>query len=330
MARAKAATKKPRGAGGAGARSPNPVKAETQPSHGRGRSKRPGGSLEAGLYLVATPIGNLGDLTQRARALLPRVDVVACEDTRVTGRLLSALGLRAKLIAYHDHNAARMRPRIIERLKNGESVALVSDAGTPLVSDPGFKLVEAAVAEGLPVTCLPGPSAPLAALLLSGLPSDRFFFGGFLPTKSARRRAALEPFCDLKASLIFFESAARLVGCLEDMGAVLGPRQAAVARELTKRFEEVRRGTLDALAAHYLEAGPPKGEIVVVVGPPEAGAARVVDPEAVDRALRAALARSSTREAAAEVAAAVGLPRREVYARALLLKEAAAKGKGDG
>lgn len=281
----------------------------------------PGSKLEPGLYLVATPIGNLGDITLRALQTLGGADAIACEDSRVSAKLLAAHGIKRPLIAYHDHNAARMRPKIIERLKGGESVALISDAGMPLVSDPGYKLVQAAIAAGLMVTVLPGPSAPLAALLLSGLPSDRFFFGGFLPAKTGARRTALKGLAALDATLIFFESAQRLGASLGDMATVLGDRPAAVARELTKLYEELRRGGLSELAAHYTAAGPPKGEIVVVVGPPLAEAA-VEDGAALDADLRIALESQSLRDAVALVAAARKRPKREVYARALeLLKE---------
>ncbi|MGF1595289.1 MAG: 16S rRNA (cytidine(1402)-2'-O)-methyltransferase [Kiloniellaceae bacterium] len=280
----------------------------------------PGGALAAGLYLVATPIGNLGDISRRALEVLRHADRIACEDTRVTRKLLSAEGITTPTSTYHDHSSPRDRRRLLDAVAGGAAVALVSDAGTPLVSDPGFKLVREAIADGLPVTALPGPSAPLVALLLSGLPSDRFFFGGFLPAKSGARRKALQELQRLEASLIFFEGASRLAASLADMAAVLGPREAAVARELTKLYEEVRRGSLADLAAHYAEAGAPKGEIVVVIGPPAAEADSGFD---LDAALADALAHASLRDAAAAVAAASGLPRREVYARALELAKAA-------
>jgi 16S rRNA (cytidine1402-2'-O)-methyltransferase len=280
--------------------------------------------LPAGLYLVATPIGNLGDISRRALEVLRRADRIACEDTRVTRKLLSAEGIATPLTAYHDHSGPRERRRLLQAVAGGKAVALVSDAGTPLVSDPGFKLVREAIAEGLPVTALPGPSAPLVALLLSGLPSDRFFFGGFLPAKSGARREALQVLAGLDASLIFFEGAQRLAASLADMATVLGPRAAAVARELTKLHEEVRRGGLDELAAHYQAAGGPRGEIVVVVGPP--APAEVGAGFDLDAALRDALGHASLRDAAATVAAASGLPRKRVYARALeLAKEDGSK-----
>ncbi|HZF34383.1 MAG TPA: 16S rRNA (cytidine(1402)-2'-O)-methyltransferase [Candidatus Angelobacter sp.] len=270
-----------------------------------------------GLAIVATPIGNAGDITLRALDLLRRADRIACEDTRVTGRLLARYGIATPLLAYHEHNAARMRPLLLERLRRGETIALVSDAGTPLISDPGYKLVRAAVEAGIPVTTLPGASAALAALVSSGLPTDRFFFAGFLPPRMAARRTELAGLAGIAATLIFFESAGRLAATLADMAAVLGARDAAVARELTKLYEEVRRGKLAELAEHYAAAGPPKGEIVIVVGPP-ATAAEASD-EAIDDALRGALATSSLRDAVAAVTAALDAPRRRVYARALAL-----------
>jgi 16S rRNA (cytidine1402-2'-O)-methyltransferase len=284
-----------------------------EPSHEAERSKPP-----AGLYVVATPIGNLEDITLRALATLRSVDTVACEDTRVTAKLFARHAIRAPLVPYHEHNAERMRPLLLERLRRGESVALVSDAGTPLVADPGFKLVRAAIAEGLAVTTLPGASAALAALVLSGLPSDRFFFAGFLPAKETARRRALAELRGVPATLIFFESAPRLAAALADMASTLGERDAAVARELTKLYEEVRRGTLGDLAVHYAAASPPRGEIVIVVAPPHAEAAGVSD-DAVAGALRSALATMSLKDASAAVAAATGLSRREIYARALAL-----------
>jgi len=284
-----------------------------EPSHGSGRSKPP-----AGLYIVATPIGNLDDITLRALTTLKSVDAVACEDTRVTAKLFARHGIRAPLLAYHEHNAERMRPLLIERVRGGEAVALVSDAGTPLVSDPGFKLVRAAIGEGLAVTTLPGASAALAGLVLSGLPSDRFFFAGFLPAKDAARRHALTELASVPATLVFFESAPRLAAALADMASALGDRPAAVARELTKLYEEVRRGSLGELAAHYAEKGAPRGEVVVVVARPHPQAAAPSD-EALDGALKEALAAMSLKDASAAVAAATGLPRRAVYARALAL-----------
>ncbi len=295
-----------------------------KPSHSQERSKRaagqgaaPGARTGAGcLVLVATPIGNLGDITARALEGLKSADLIACEDSRVTAKLLQHAGIEKSLLAYHDHNAEMMRPKILARIAAGERVALVSDAGTPLISDPGYKLVQAVVEAGLPVTMLPGPSAPVMALALSGLPSDRFLFGGFLPAKSKARREAAAEAARAPVTLIFFETAPRLVESLRDLQAVLGDRRAAVARELTKLFEEVRRDRLAALIAHYDEAGPPRGEIVIVIGPPEEQEASQDD---VDTLLRRALRSMSVKDAAATVAAATGTPKRTVYARALEL-----------
>lgn len=276
---------------------------------------------EPGLYLVATPIGNASDLSFRALEILRNADVVACEDTRLTGRLLARYGVRNRLIPYHEHNAAQARPAILDRLRGGETVALVSDAGTPLVSDPGHKLVGEAIASGLNVTAVPGASAILTALQLSGLPSDRFFFAGFLPSRATARRKTIEELSSVPATLIFFESPHRVAATLADLSDTLGDRPAAVARELTKLFEEVRRGPVASLAAEYADRDPPKGEIVIVVGPPGPDAA----PEAsdVDDLLRRALATESVRDAAREVSSATGLPRREVYRRALDLARGA-------
>jgi 16S rRNA (cytidine1402-2'-O)-methyltransferase len=281
-------------------------------------SQAPEQSRIHGLIVVATPIGNASDISLRALAVLKTADAILCEDTRVSAKLLARHGIRQPLIAYHEHNAERMRPKILGRLRRGESLALISDAGTPLVSDPGYKLVQAVIADGLPLTALPGPSAALAALVLSGLPPDRFFFAGFLPVRSAQRRQALAELATIPGTLIVYEAANRLPAALADMAAVLGPRPAAIARELTKLFEEVRRGDLATLAAHYA-AGPPRGEVVVVIGPPLAG--KAVDTNLLDRALTEALASMSLRDAVDRVAATSGEPRRTVYLRALALAE---------
>ena len=286
------------------------------PSGGAWASK-PVEPLPCGLYLTAVPIGNARDITLRALDTLAAVDAIACEDTRVTGKLLGLYGISGSLISYHDHNADKMRPAILKRIAEGQSVALVSDAGTPLISDPGYKLVRAAQEQGLPVTCLPGASAPLTGLLLSGLPSDRFLFAGFPPSRSAARRSFFASFAQVPATLLFFESAKRLPASLADLAATLGDREAAVTRELTKRFEEARRGTLEELADHYRTDGPPKGEVVLVVGPP--GAAPVMGDAEIDALLREAMERLSLRDAAAAVAEASGRPRRAVYQRALAL-----------
>ncbi|WP_448191808.1 16S rRNA (cytidine(1402)-2'-O)-methyltransferase [Azospirillum sp. sgz301742] len=305
---------------------PDPAHSHGAISHGEGSGSGRSSKPAAGLYVVATPIGNAADITLRALDTLKRAGAIACEDTRVTSKLMGLHGVTTPLVSYHEHNAERMRPVLIERMQAGEAIALVSDAGTPLVSDPGYKLVRACVEAGVPVTALPGPSAVLTGLVLSGLPSDRFLFAGFLPNKSAARRTALGELAAVPATLIFYESAQRLADSLADMAAVLGPREAAMARELTKLYEEVRRGPLPDLAAHYEQAGPPKGEVVIVVAPPGAEAeAQAVD---VDTALREALGRLSVRDAAAEVALMTGRPKREVYARALELSRAVAREDG--
>ncbi|HWE74934.1 MAG TPA: 16S rRNA (cytidine(1402)-2'-O)-methyltransferase [Stellaceae bacterium] len=276
--------------------------------------------MASGLYIVATPIGNLRDISLRALDVLAAADVVACEDTRVTEKLMSRYGLSGQRLPYHEHNAERMRPVLLERLKAGAVVALVSDAGTPLISDPGFKLVRAAIAEGIAVTTLPGPSAALAALVLSGLPSDRFFFQGFLPPKETARRRVLSEIANLQATLIVYETGPRLAATLGDMADVLGERPAAVARELTKLYEELRRGSLAELAAHYAAAGGPKGEIVVIVGGGDEAASRAaMSDDDIDTALKTALATMSVKDASTAVAEATGRPRRDVYQRALAL-----------
>ena len=280
----------------------------------RGAEWAPEHELAPGLHLVATPIGNLGDVTLRALWVLRNADRILCEDTRVTARLLSRFGIATPLSPYHDHNADRVRPIVLEALHRGEKVALVSDAGTPLVSDPGFKLVRDALAENLPVTAAPGPSAALTALILSGLPPEVFLFAGFLPPRSAARRRMLAQWVKLVATLVFFEGPSRLAASLSDMAEILSDRNVAVARELTKRYEEVRRGRLSALAEHYREAGPPRGEVVIVVGPPEPEAPREAD---IDTRLDRLLDTHSLRDAVAQLAAETGIPRRSLYDRAL-------------
>ena len=275
-------------------------------------------TLASGLHLVATPIGNLGDISLRALWVLRGVDRILCEDTRVTARLLARYGIDKPLDPYHDHNADRVRPAVLETLRRGETLALVTDAGTPLVSDPGFKLVRAALAEDLPVTAAPGPSAALTALILSGLPPDIFLFAGFLPSRSSARRRALANWAHLAATLIFFEGPSRLAASLADMAEILGERSAAVARELTKRHEEIRRASLGALAEHYRDAGAPRGEAVIVVGPPEIPAPLAAGD--LDGRLRALLAGHSLRDAVAQLAAETGMGRRALYERALALQ----------
>jgi len=274
-------------------------------------------ALAPGLYVTATPIGNAADITLRALNVLRNCDCIVAEDTRVTSRLLAIYGISRPLLVYNDHNAGSMRPKLLERLRQGARLALVSDAGTPLVSDPGHKLVRAAREAGLPVFPVPGASAPLAALTASGLPSDRFFFVGFLPAKSGERRTALSALMAVPGTLIFFESSPRLGDSLRDMADILGPREAAIARELTKLHEEVRRGTIDELAAHYADA-PPKGEIVVLLGPPPAEGP--ADSAKIDALLLQALPFMPVKAAASLVAEATGSSRRDIYLRALKLK----------
>ncbi len=276
-------------------------------------------TLASGLHIVATPIGNLGDVTLRALATLAGADIVLAEDTRVTRRLFAHYGLSTPLEPYHEHNAERVRPAILARLKRGAKIALVSDAGTPLISDPGFRLVEAVLAEKIAVTSVPGPSSVLAALMVAGLPTDRFFFEGFLPQKQAARRGRLLQLAAVPGTLVIFESPRRLTSMLEDAAAVLGEREAAVTRELTKLFEEVRRGVLAELAEAYAREPPPKGEVVVVIGPPGEGKAPAKAAENLEERLVKALEGHSLKEAVGRVAADTGLPRREVYARALEL-----------
>ncbi len=272
-----------------------------------------------GLILVATPIGNAADITLRALDALRQADAIACEDTRVTRKLLTIHRIATPTLAYHEHNATRVRPRILKRLRQGEIIALVTDAGMPLISDPGFGLVRACLDTSLPVTVVPGASASLAALVLSGLPNDRFLFAGFPPTKVAARKTFLDGLKDAEASLIFYESSRRLAASLKDMASVLGSRQAAVARELTKFHENVHRASLAELAAAYGRDGPPKGEIVIVVAPPEPDDDREQENQ-VRELLVLAMREHSLRDAAAAVSRITGAPRSKVYNRALALK----------
>jgi 16S rRNA (cytidine1402-2'-O)-methyltransferase len=275
--------------------------------------------LSGGLYLVATPIGNLRDIGLRALETLAAADLIACEDTRVTRRLLDHYGIAVPLTSYHEHNAAAVRPKLLQRLSAGEAVALVSDAGTPLISDPGFKLVRAAREQSQPVVAVPGACAALAALISTGLPTDRFFFEGFLPAKDGQRRSRITELAQIPATLVLYETGPRLGRSLAALADGLGSREAAVCRELTKLHEEVRRGTLDALARTYREtSAETRGEIVIVIAPPEANA-ETADADSVDTLLREALKRGSVKDAATEVAAATGRPRREIYQRALAL-----------
>lgn len=286
-----------------------------------GRGQAPAPDLAPGLYLVSTPIGNLRDITLRALDVLAGADRILAEDTRVTRRLLDAYGIRAELQPYHDHNGEKVRPQILEDLEAGARLALVSDAGTPLVSDPGFKLVREAVRCGIAVVAIPGASAVLTALAIAGLPTDSFTFAGFPPQKTGAREAWLEQFRHLPGSLVVYEGVSRLPAALASMAKVLGgSRPAAVCRELTKLYEEARRGTLEELAAHYAEAGPPRGEVVIVIGPP---ADDDWTEARIDSALETALAEMRMKEAATAVAEVSGWPRRDVYARALALKRGA-------
>lgn len=283
-----------------------------------GGAEMPARPLPPALYLVATPIGNLGDVTLRALETLAAADVLACEDTRVTRVLLARYGIRQKPVAYHEHNAAEAGPKLIAALAEGRSVALVSDAGTPLVSDPGFRLVEAARQAGIAVVPIPGPSAALAALTASGLPSDAFFFAGFLPVRAGQRASRLGELRAVPGTLIFYESPRRLADALAAMAEALGDRPAAVCRELTKTFEEFRTGTLAELAQHYAQAGAPKGEVVVCVAPP--GASESADAADVDRLLLSLAAEMGASKAAAEAARLTGGRKPDLYRRLLELK----------
>jgi 16S rRNA (cytidine1402-2'-O)-methyltransferase len=288
----------------------------------RSRSYAPFGTAIAankaapGLYLVATPIGNLGDITLRALELLAGADVIACEDTRVTRKLTERYGITTPLTPYHEHNAVQARPKLLARLAEGQAVALVSDAGTPLISDPGYKLVRAASEAGHTVTALPGPSAVLAALSVAALPTDRFFFEGFLPPKQGARQKRIGALASIPATLVLFESGSRVAATLADLAGALGSRAATICRELTKLHEEVKRGDLATLMQAYAKGSETRGEFVIVIAPPDAGEGNMDD---LDNLLRGALARVSVKEAVGEVATATGRPRREVYQRALAL-----------
>jgi 16S rRNA (cytidine1402-2'-O)-methyltransferase len=277
----------------------------------------PAREVPPGLYLVATPIGNLNDVTLRALETLGAVEAIACEDSRVTGRLLERYAITTPLLIYHDHNAEAVRPKILARLEAGAAIALVSDAGTPLISDPGFKLVQAAQAAGHVVTAVPGASAVLAALTASGLPTDRFFFEGFLPPRDSARRTRVDELADLPATLIFFETGPRIAAMLADVAARFGARPAAVCRELTKLHEEIRHGDLGTLARAYRDSAETRGEFVVVVGPPaKSEGSGTID---LDGMLKRALATASLKDAVEAVAEATGQKRRVVYQRALTL-----------
>ena len=281
---------------------------------------------QGALYVVATPIGNLADISLRALATLAAADLIACEDTRVTRKLVDHYGIATPLTPYHEHNAEEARPRILARLAQGAAVALVSDAGTPLISDPGFKLARAARAAGHMVTALPGASAVLAALAVSALPTDRFLFEGFLPPKETQRKKRIDEIKRVPASLVVFETGPRLAAALADLAALLGSREAAVCRELTKLYEEVRRGDLAELARHYAQSEAPRGEIVIVIAPPAEPVTAATD---IDDLLRQAITRVSVKEAVAEIAAITGAPRRAVYQRALALAEKLSRAEPD-
>lgn len=275
-------------------------------------------ALEPALYLVATPIGNLADITIRALETLSAADIVACEDTRVTRVLLDRYAIRRRTMAYHEHNAAEAGPKLIAALKEGRSVALVSDAGTPLVSDPGYRLVDEAREAGIRVVPIPGPSSVLAALTASGLPSDAFFFAGFLPAKDGQKRARLAELGAVPATLVFFESPRRLARTLAAMAETLGDRPAAIGREITKAFEEFRRGTLAMLASHYAQADTPKGEIVICVGPPQA---QEVSADDIDALLMSLASELGASKAAGEAARMTGAKKSDLYRRLMDLRD---------
>jgi len=279
-------------------------------------------NLAAGLHVVATPIGNMRDVTLRALDVLNGVDLIACEDTRITSRLLQRYGITTPMVAHHEHNATQIRPQLLAALEKGEKVALVSDAGTPLISDPGYRLVREAAEQGHRVIPVPGASATLAALSVAGLPTDRFFFVGFLPEKQGAREKTLQGLAGEQATLVLYEAARRLPAALKDMAAALPGREVVVAREITKRFEEFIRGDIQTVCDHYQRAGPPKGEVVVLLGPPPAEVAEAAD---LDAAILAIVDDVGVKHTAAAIAALTGRPRKEVYNRALALT----KGKGD-
>lgn len=271
-----------------------------------------------GLYLVATPIGNLGDITLRALETLAGVDIIACEDTRITRRLLERFSINVPLKQYHEHNAEQARPKILEALAKGSSIALVSDAGTPLISDPGFKLVREVSAAGFPVIAVPGPSSVLTALSVAALPTDRFLFEGFLPSKQNARRTRITELARIDATLVMFESGARVQDSLQDLASIMGARDAAICRELTKLHEEVRRAPLNELAA-ISDTLETRGEFVLMIAPPAADAG--MDDAALDNLLRTAMANGSVKDAVAQAVDASGRAKRDVYARALELSK---------
>jgi len=316
---------------------PNPIPAAASPSSdpeaSAGRTFLVSGHVITapkavpGLHLVATPIGNLGDITLRALETLAGVDIIACEDTRITRRLTERYGISAVLKQYHEHNAEQARPKILEKLAQGASIALVSDAGTPLISDPGFKLVREVSAAGHDVIALPGPSSVLAALAVAALPTDRFFFEGFLPSRQMARRARLTELSRIDATLVMFESGNRVQDSLQDLAEIMGARDAAICRELTKLHEEISRAPLSDLAkaADTLET---RGEFVLVIGPPAADAQLMTELD-LDEMLRASLQDNSVKDAVAQAMEVSGRPRREIYARALELAKEIKADRGD-
>jgi 16S rRNA (cytidine1402-2'-O)-methyltransferase len=278
-------------------------------------------SLSPGLYIVATPIGNLGDISIRALATLAASDMILAEDKRVSKGLLTYYGIKTKLVSYHEHNAEAMRPEIMEKLAAGMSIAQISDAGTPLISDPGFKLVEAALKGGQTVVPIPGASAILTALVGAGLPTDKFFFEGFLPNKSAERRRRIRELESIPGTLVFFEAPHRVEESLADLAAVLGDRPAAAARELTKKFEEIRCGSLSELVQIYAQGAEMRGEFVLLVGASNCEDVVLSDAD-IDTYLQKAMITHSAKDAAAIVSANLGLQKRQVYARAIILQRA--------
>lgn len=273
-----------------------------------------------GLYIIATPIGNLQDITLRALDVLKHAQLIACEDTRVSHKLLNHYGITAKTLSYNDHNGAARRPTLLKALREGHIVALISDAGTPLISDPGYKLVNAVREDGHFITALPGASSVLTALCLSGLPSDQFFFAGFLPVKAGAKKTSIEALKTIPGTLILFESARRLINTLSALHDILGNRNAAVMRELTKRYEEVKTESLETLIAHYETHGEPKGEIVIAIAPPLSTFAPLTD-EDIEAKLQKLLKKHSVKDAASILAKESGKPRKELYAKAQALKE---------
>ncbi|MBM08891.1 MAG: 16S rRNA (cytidine(1402)-2'-O)-methyltransferase [Magnetovibrio sp.] len=290
----------------------------TKPNGYNSESKLPLQSPVHGLVLVATPIGNAADISSRALSILRDVDKVACEDTRVTSRLFALHALKKPLLTYHDYNAARQRPKLIKLLKMGKTIALVSDAGMPTISDPGYKLVAACVDEGIAVSCIPGPSAVTTAIAVSGLPTDRFFFQGFLPAKKGQRLRVLAELKTIPGSIVVMESAQRLIKMLIDAHDCLGNRNAVITRELTKRFEEVQRGSLRELVQMYKRAGPPKGEVTVIIGPNTINRLEI-DKKNLSKMLETAFKTLSSRDAITYVSKETKVPRRIVYQAALRL-----------